>query len=187
MQAYKDIQIGHKMKYIIFSLKKDGVDAANKTVWKWNIDKVRGHSNGPAAAAPAAAAPAPTATATAGGARMGGAAPMVTAASPAAITPAASPGPAAGPAPAAGAGHPRRTSGAGQDAQGNEAAWAELMSTLPRDDGVFVLFDWGGKASDGRIIDKLLLLKWCVPRCLLLAACLLLLQLLLCAPHNFAD
>jgi hypothetical protein len=146
MEAYKAMQLGHKYKYLVFSLQKQGVDAANKTVWGWRIDQSRASSG----AAPSAAAPAaPAAPAMPAMPATGGMAPM--AASPAA--------PATAGAAPSGA-HPRRTSG-GADTGGNQEAWEELLAKLPADAGVFTLFDFREKASDGRIIDKLVLLKWC--------------------------
>lgn len=36
-----------------------------------------------------------------------------------------------------------------------------MLERLPQDDGRFALFDWSAKASDGRNIAKIVLVKWC--------------------------
>jgi hypothetical protein len=53
---------------------------------------------------------------------------------------------------------PAATSAADDD---NVAAWQALSSSLPKDSAVFTLFDWACKASDGRRVNKVILVKWC--------------------------
>lgn len=55
---------------------------------------------------------------------------------------------------------PAPSRGVGGDA--NQQVWEDMVSALPPSDGRFVLHDWRAKASDGRLIAKLVLVKWFV-------------------------
>jgi hypothetical protein len=46
-------------------------------------------------------------------------------------------------------------------ADDNMSAWKALSASLPKDEGRFALFDWTAKASDGRNVQKLILVKFC--------------------------
>lgn len=43
----------------------------------------------------------------------------------------------------------------------NKASFEEMMGHLPADDARFVVFDFADAKADGRLIKKLVLIKWC--------------------------
>ncbi len=44
-----------------------------------------------------------------------------------------------------------------------QAKYAEMVSKLPEDAPCFVVFDFHDSTPDGRVVKKLVLIKWCVP------------------------
>lgn len=152
---FNEMKLKNKFKYVTFSLVPSGVDAANKKVWGWAVnDTVAASGQGAAGQINTA------------GASSGGRAPSSSAAegdAPAVrSTPGASPLPNTPARPVAAASAQGRTGTVSGD--DNAGAWKEMVAGLPADAGRFVLFDWRAKASDGRILAKVLLVKWCVGR-----------------------
>ena len=45
----------------------------------------------------------------------------------------------------------------------NKAKWEEMTGKLPEDEARFVVFDFEDTKADGRLVKKLVLIKWCVP------------------------
>lgn len=47
------------------------------------------------------------------------------------------------------------------DASANKSSWEALVASLPSDEPRFVVFDFTDTKADGRVIAKLVLIKWC--------------------------
>lgn len=45
----------------------------------------------------------------------------------------------------------------------NKERWEEMTGKLPEDEARFVVFDFQDTKADGRLVKKLVLIKWCVP------------------------
>lgn len=150
---FNEMKLRSKFKYVTFSLVPSGVDANNKKVWGWAInDTVAASGQGAAGQintdGVSGGSRAPTASAS------DGEAPAVRS------TPGASPLPNTPARPvAAASAQPRAGTVSSDD---NAGAWKEMVAHLPEGEGRFVLFDWRAKAPDGRILAKVLLVKWCV-------------------------
>mmetsp|Transcript_8652 Transcript_8652/g.21809 ORF Transcript_8652/g.21809 Transcript_8652/m.21809 type:complete len:146 (-) Transcript_8652:55-492(-) len=43
----------------------------------------------------------------------------------------------------------------------NKAKWEEMTGKLPEDEARFVVFDFEDTKADGRLVKKLVLIKWC--------------------------
>eukprot|EP00353_Schmidingerella_taraikaensis_P008670 CAMPEP_0185580298 /NCGR_PEP_ID=MMETSP0434-20130131/16056_1 /TAXON_ID=626734 ORGANISM="Favella taraikaensis, Strain Fe Narragansett Bay" /NCGR_SAMPLE_ID=MMETSP0434 /ASSEMBLY_ACC=CAM_ASM_000379 /LENGTH=147 /DNA_ID=CAMNT_0028198523 /DNA_START=27 /DNA_END=470 /DNA_ORIENTATION=+ len=47
------------------------------------------------------------------------------------------------------------------DIGNNKTHWDAMVSSLPEDSAMFVVFDFTFNKADGRLVKKLLLIKWC--------------------------